>query len=156
MRNSKPQLESTRSGGSGVSGRSGRSSSNRNIRESFPDSTKSTYDNDTRPNYYGNGITSLMQAPWGLDGIYSNNRSKTSNTEQINNHSDNTRSSITKRLFTPNKFTTGPNETHNEHNNGGPITPRILRGVMDNDNIKNVKKSNEKYTSKIHRDYLKT
>jgi len=53
-------------------------------------------------------------------------------------------SSITKQLFTPNKFTTGPNETRTEHTNGGPRKPRE---EMDNVTAKRDKKSNEQYTS---------
>jgi len=104
-----------------------------------PDSTKSTDDNDTRPNNYGNGITSLKNASWCLDGIYSNNRSKTLYTEPINKQAD-------KRLFTPNKLKTGPNETHTEHNNGGTRTPGFLRVKIDNVTAKRLKKSNEQYT----------
>jgi len=92
----------TRSCRSGSSGRTGISGSMRDRIESSSDSTKSTDDNDTRPNNSGNGSTPFRNAPWGPDVIFSNNRPKIPKPDSTTKLADNTLTSIAKRLFTPN------------------------------------------------------
>jgi len=140
-RGSGSQMKRTRQVRSGISsGQSGRSNRNRSNSDDSFESTKGTKNYDTRPSNSGNGDTQFDNFPWNQERIASNNRPKTPNANNGTKQADITLSSITKRLLTPNKNVTDPNDLNNERNGAKSRTPRFLRVEMDNDTARRVKK----------------